>query len=110
MLKKLKDKKGETLVESLVAMLIALLSMVMLTSCTTAAANINAATRAMDKKFAEELERAEGMMAEAGYETKNIKVKLTFDTCGVQTADVTLYGGDAGTFVTYEYDAGGSGS
>lgn len=108
MLKKLKDKKGETLVESLVAMLIALLSMVMLTSCTTAAANINAATRAMDKKFAEELERAEGMMAEAGYETKNIEVKLTFDTCEVKT-DVTLYGGDAGTFVTYEYDAGGSG-
>lgn len=108
MLKKLKEKKGETLVESLVAMLIALLSMVMLTSCTTAAANMNAATRAMDKKFNEELKRAEGLMAEAGYDAKPIEVKLTFDTCGVKTADVTLYGGDTGTFAAYEY-AGGSG-
>lgn len=109
MLKKLKDKKGETLIESLVAMLIALLSMVMLTSCTTAAAKMNAATKEMDEKYSKELERAEGLMAEAGYDAKDIKVKLTFDTCGVKTADVMLYGGDTGVFASYEYDAGGVG-
>lgn len=107
MLRKLKEKKGETLVESMVAMLIALLSMVMLTSCTTAAANINAATKEMDKKFNQELIRAEGLMVEDGYEAKDIGIKLSFDTCGTETADVTLYGGDSGTFAAYEYDAGG---
>lgn len=60
-IKKLKQNKGETLIESLVSMLIAVLSMGMLCTSVMASAKINAANEKADKIFAYQLNAAETM-------------------------------------------------
>lgn len=75
--KKLKQDKGETLIESLVSMLIAVLSMGMLCTSVMASAKINAANEKADKIFAYQLNAAETMTTPNYGETNNFENRLT---------------------------------
>lgn len=92
-------QSGETLIESLVAILIAVMSVTMLTSCVLTAANINADNKAADERFYEELRRAEIQRPEDKW--KDASVTINFGGTP-QTVDITLYGTDTGTFLGYE--------
>lgn len=96
MIRKIKQQKGETLVESMVAMLIAVLSVTLLSSTVVAATRINQANRTKDNQFREELQRAENMQEAPIPST--LKVKFGAETAEI---DVNVYGGD-GTFISYD--------
>ena len=107
MLKKIKQKKGETLVETLAALLIATLSVMMLTSAITASARINGKNREADEKFVKELQIAESY----GSKISETPADATFSFPGStelnSTAKVFLYGKKAendeseGRMITY---------
>lgn len=104
MMKKLRQNKGETLIEAMVSLLIALLSMGLLSTCVLAAANINADTRAADEKYNSELQTAEGLI-EDGYTAEEVTVELRFQSVETQTATVKLYGPEDSAFAAYDYEA-----
>lgn len=99
MIRKIKQQNGETLIESMLAMLIAVLSVALLSSAVAAAARINQANRTSDEKFNQELQQAEGFL---GTPTTP-KVKVHFSTGEIQEATVNVYGGD-GRFISYDYN------
>jgi len=92
MMHKLKQKKGETLVETLFSMLIALLSMGMLCTCILAATNINKNNREADEKFSEQLKKAESMVTPNTMETNDSSnvLKITFKINGVEQESKTI--------------------
>jgi Tfp pilus assembly protein PilE len=105
MIRKLKQNKGETLVESLIAVLIAVLAMGLVATATISAANINKSTREADAAYAEELEKAE-IFVETTKETKKLRVKFNDNNAflrinGNDYADVGVYG-DGSTFASYK--------
>lgn len=109
LIKKLQSQKGEMLVESLVSMLIAVLSMGLIATCVMTATNINRANRENDVEFRQELQAAESRTT---VETKTIspQITITFSSDdriaeyggnrSNKDIEVVLYGGD--TFVSYE--------
>ncbi len=99
MRKKLKQQIGETLIESLVALMIAILSMALLSTAVLTAANVNKATREADEEYASELQQAEGLQGIPEEAT----VKITFGNGSVEQATVSLYGGE-GDFISYDYE------
>ena len=89
---KLKQKKGETLVEALISMMIALLSMAFLCSSVMVATNINIANRNNDEKFSEQLKKAETMQTpnvEAGNDASKV-LEVSFQKNGVEVEHVTV--------------------
>lgn len=94
MIKKLKKKNGETLVEALVSLLIAILAMGLVNSATMAAANMNKNTRDLDQAFADELQVAELHMTESGKKTLKID-GIDFEE------EVTIYS-NGSRFASYE--------
>ena len=64
MIRKLKKKNGETLIEALVSILIATLAMGLVSTATIAAANLNEKNRQADERFAEELMQAEAYLTD----------------------------------------------
>ena len=108
MIKKLKKKNGETLIEALVSLLIAILAMGLVNSATMAAANINKNTRDMGQTFADELQIAElHSTVEAGEKNLIIKVKdgENYATLKIDGTDfeekVTIYS-NGSRFASYE--------
>ena len=109
MRKKLREQKGEMLMESLVSLLVIVLSIGLLASCVMAATNINKQTRQMDEMYNAQLQAAEGRLAELEG-VLNPQVTITFHSDdrvnelggdrSAQHIDVTLYGGDK--FISYE--------
>jgi len=92
MRKKLKQQKGETLVESLVAMLIATLSVMMLTAAITGSARVNYQNRESDIKYAEYLESVEDYNP---LEAQSVSVRLYCEEEGWRVDKAAwLYGGD----------------
>lgn len=106
MLRKLKQQKGETLVETLAALLIATLSVMMLTSAITASARINAGNKEADKKLTEELQAAESYSSKIS-EMKQ-EIEFNFTNYADEKVEVFLYGkkgaeGESdGRMVTYQ--------
>lgn len=102
MIKKLKKNKGETLIEALVSLLIAVLAMGLVASAAVAATNINEKTREADVKFAEELESAEIYSASKVEKSLSIiledgsKLKIN----GNDYTSVEVYG-DGNIFASY---------
>lgn len=96
MSKKLKQKKGETLVETLAALLIATLSVMMLTSAITASARINNQYRKADERMAAELQVAERKSDEdmLGVDEASSKkdIQFQFSSSGIEEVEVILYG------------------
>ena len=128
MFQKLKQKKGETLVEVLVSLMIALISMSILTLSVITAARLNIETRRLDKAYSEELQIAEGHLptptptptpaeptptGPAPIEptpntTAVVQVKIDLDNDGnaeiTPSISVRLYGVANSAFVAYERD------
>lgn len=95
MRKKLTSQRGETLIETLVSLLVAVLSVGILTSAMTVSARINKSNREADKKYAQELQNAEGLLVS----NSAVQVELHFEH-ETTSAGAILYGGD-GSFVSY---------
>ena len=96
--KKLKQQKAETLVETLAALLIATLSVMMLTSAITAGARINAKNREADEKMAAQMKAAEGRENSLGEKTLQLKVSEATP----KEITVILYGKSDGKLAAYE--------
>lgn len=98
MMRKLKQNKGETLMEALVSLLIAVLAIGLVATAAMAAANINKNTNIADDAFAEELEKAEI------YTATRVEVKkLTIDFGGGSTVEVNVdVYGDGSIFASYK--------
>ena len=117
MIKKLKQKSGETLVETLFAMLIAVLSMSLLCSAVMAASNINMQTRELDEAYEDELNAVEGM-DDSVKKSTNQSLVITFYPDGqssysvytseIDGSSVTIYAEDDGEFLSYDYNRGGT--
>ena len=122
MIKKLKQKSGETLVETLFSILIAVLSMGILCSAVMAANSINMQSREMDNKYKTELNAVEGMNAVEEEDKVDVKTNqhlvITFypenkqsysiNTTELEGASTTVYGNDDGVFLSYDYNRGGA--
>ena len=88
MRKKLRDNRGETLVEVLASILIAALSVALLFSSIMASANIDRSARASDETYYEALSQAEGRTGDSE------PLEITVKNGGVQTVlSVVRYAG-----------------
>lgn len=103
MIRKLQTNNGETLIEAMISLLIAVFALGLVASATIAAANINKSTKEADKKFAEELQAAE--IYSAPTESKKLQIKfedgsfLVID--GDNYVNVNVYGESDSTFASY---------
>lgn len=123
MFQKLKQKKGETLIEVLVSLMIALICMGILTLSVTTAARLNLETRRFDEAYSDDLQKAEAHLptptpaeptptGPAPIEPTPsadafVKIKIDLDNDGTAeltpTIAITLYGAGANSpFVSYE--------
>lgn len=81
---KIKDPKGETLVELLVAILISALSVAMLVAGISVSSKMNASTKIRDEKFYEEINLVEQKQA-SDSKTGTIKIQ-----CGEKEGEFTV--------------------
>lgn len=103
MRRKLRQKKGETLIEALVSLLIVLLSVGMISTCLLTATNINMQTKEADETYNQQLQHAEGLIEEEGYEAEEVEVQIKFQSGDNKTVKVKLYGGKESSFAAYDY-------
>lgn len=87
--RKLKDSRGETLVELLAAILIAALSVAVLFTCCLASSEMGRETQAADERYYESLSNAEGRRGTP----VDGKVRVAGDSTHTDV-DIQLYGGD----------------
>lgn len=105
-MKKLRQSRGETLVETLLSLMIAVLSIGLIATSVMAATNINRKVEAMDAAYKQQLQTAEC------YESTSRKqaLQITFrDRYGMslidtQTTEVEVYGEDGSAFISYRYE------
>lgn len=105
MLKKLKKQNGETLIESLVSVLICVMAMTMLAGSMVASARINHTNREADKKYEEDLKSAEvcDTQAEASSEKVQFIIKHEDSTTEIIEEDIILYdNGTESSFASYK--------
>lgn len=109
--RKLKNRRGETLIESLVAILAFTLSSIAMYSMVTAAAEINYSARQADKDFQAQVTYIEKASGGTGGTKRDIKVSVTLTECpngtgevSMGTMDATVYQSDSLTAV---YPKGG---
>lgn len=93
-MKKLRNNRGETLLEGLIAVMIAALSMTMLLSCVTASSHTGTGAKEMDDKFYQTLSDVEGHSGTEVDESVTIKREGVADS---PTVSVTVYG-DGGLY------------
>lgn len=87
--RKLKDNRGETLVEMLASILIAALSVAVLFTCCMASVEMGRETHAADQRYYEGLSAAEGRTGSSE------EGKVTIEGTGGKTdAAIQLYGGE----------------
>ena len=106
MIQKLKQKRGETLVETLFAMLIAVLSMGILCTAVMAATSLNNQTREMDEKYRSELQEVEGWNGTTNSKLLYITFKSKDGSRVMEVVDdvtVQVYGGADSVFLSYDY-------
>ncbi len=103
-IRKLKQTKGETLVETMVSLLICVLAISLLSTSITASIQINETNKAADEKYNNELKIAETFQDVEGYDPKEIQLRITFESATAQTVTVKRYGGDNGAFAAYYYE------
>ena len=102
MRKKLKQQKGETLAETLVALLIATLSVMMLTAALTGTSRLNKQNRDADLRYREDLKRAESYETDADNEVKEVEIRFDFGGGVHYIKDALLYGGTEGKLASYK--------
>lgn len=104
--RKLKSRKGESLVESLAAILIFTMASIAMYSMVTSAANINKTVKEVEKVREQEMlvaERGEGSPNATG------SVTMTMDGHTIANVTVQVYGGEGELFSYYAAPAGGGG-
>ncbi len=104
MMNKLKQQCGETLIEALISLLIAVISMGVLSSAVVASSRLNAAKREKDNEYKQQMEIAEGMSDDA---VDSAKLHITFDKIAIDgnntiTEEINLYGGEENSFASYQ--------
>ena len=102
MKKKLRQQKAETLIEALVSLLIAMLSIGLLCSAMVASANINRMTDEADKKFDEELKYAEMRISDEEHPIQGSTLLIEYTSLENQNIDVNIYGGEESSLISYE--------
>jgi len=98
--KKLRSKRGETLLEALASILIAVLAFSLLATAAVSAEKINAKTRGTDVSFHYEAGNSRG--------TKSVKLKGKAYNQSAKNGDVVLYGNNG--YYYYEYGASKGGA
>ena len=100
--KKLLEQKGETLLETLVSLLIAVLAMGFVSTATIAAANMNKANQEMDDKYAADLYAAETYTAEGVLVENGLKIIFEEGSNIIPFEDdIIIYGNEEGVFASY---------
>lgn len=94
MRRKLKDNRGETLVEMLASILIAALAVALLFTCCMVSVQMGGQARAADERYYENLSAAEGKTGAL----ENGQVNVAGDASNVKL-EIQLYGGEG----TYSY-------
>jgi Tfp pilus assembly protein PilX len=104
-LNKLRSKAGESLIESLAAILIFTMASVGMFSMVTAAARINETAKQTDREYQEQMAHAEQgeESAESGVVTMTLSRGGTKEDIRVIVADVDLYGTEEGLFAYYKH-------
>ena len=102
MIKLTKNQKGETLVESLVALLIATLSVMLLTSALTASARINHTNMLSDDKYIRELKRAEEFQRDPAELPQEVSVIFEFEEGITMEKKVEVFGETDGRLISYK--------
>ena len=101
--KKLRQQKGETLVEAMVSLLVAVLSMGLLSSAIMAAANINKLTQEADTTFDQELRYAEMRISDDEYPMQeDVTLRIEYESLGIQELEVNVYGGEESSLISYQ--------
>lgn len=100
MIRKLRNNKGETMVEALIALLIAVLSLGLVSSATIAAANMNKIAKETDQKFAEEIQAAE--IYSATPESKVLTIDFAEGIAADVSENVNVYGESTSNFASYK--------
>jgi type II secretory pathway pseudopilin PulG len=105
-MRKLKNRSGETLIETLVAILIVSLASVVLVQTVITSAQMSSSSGSADKKFSEALAAAETQSS-----TGSGTVTVTKDGAGESfSVPVNIYGGGSGDKTLTSYSAGGASS
>lgn len=111
MIKKLKQKKGETLVETMFSLMIAVLCVGLIYSAVLSATRINQDVRKLDEKYDSELIAVEGFLEE-GVKVTEKDVVITFqypneENKYTEEVKVSVYGNDDSAFLSYIYKGDG---
>ena len=103
--RKLKNKAGESLIESLAAILIFTMASLVMYTMVTTAADLNRPAKEMDEANQHHLIAVEKGLPEA----QNGSATITFSLDGTQIAQtqVDIYGGKDGSLFTYFVNTGG---
>jgi len=107
--RKLRQNKGETLVETLFSLLIAVMSIGLIAASVAAATKISTQLAEMDATYKQDLQEAE--CHEVTPRDKNLKITFR-DEHGIAlidtvTTSVEVYGDADSTFLSYSYGTGG---
>lgn len=102
---KLRSKAGESLIESLAAILIFTMASIVMYSMVTTAADINRTAKEMDEANQQHMIAVEKGLPEA----QNGSATITFSLNGTEIAEtnVDIYGGQDGSLYTYFVHTGG---
>ncbi|GEM_PF-4260690 len=110
LIKKLKSKAGESLIESMAAILVFTLASIALLSMLSSSADINRASKVADEQFQSQMLVAEE--ASGTGESGKVTFKLNTGTVGsgkvIADDNVTIYGSDEDDAL-YSYFRGGNG-
>ena len=103
--RKLKNKAGESLIESLAAILIFTMASLVMYTMVTTAADINRTAKEMDETNQQHMIAVEKGLPEA----QNGSATITFSLNGTKIAEtkVDIYGGKDGSLYTYFVHTGG---
>ena len=101
-IEKLRGCAGDTLVETLAAILIVALSSVLLLSAAAAAANINKQIKAADAAYSAEVSAAESMSDAGAGSAVTGKLTITPDGGADKTVNIRYFGLDGGRLLSYE--------
>lgn len=106
MRKKLNQKNGETLVETLFSLTIAILSIGLIATAVNAATRVSLQIKEMDVTYKKELQTAECL--EGSSQSKVLAITF-LDNNGVTVLDnattlVEVYGEDGSAFISYNYE------
>lgn len=102
MLKKLKSSKAETLLETLVSIMIAVMSVTLLSTAIMASTEINKTTKEADAVFAEQVAQAELGTGEV-FEDEKVTVQFEGGSRVDVTVDIYASGeGGTGDYISYK--------